>query len=271
MGIFPLGNSRPCLFHSPHLPTLSAPTMGHHVGENWASWAHRPPPLFGARWRGWGGGPGWQREGGHRAGSGNVFVCVGTRGHVLESVWIVLARIPGAAWSFLVIFQDRKWEWAGIKPAIESIRRKTTLKCGGCWCVLCMECCIPWGEHSSQTGWLGNAVSTGIVPTQGWEGFLFDSEGNSANTCWAAPTLSQVLSWALGRNNSGAFQPCKSSQSNEGGWHVNIRSHMIKWYRCVLGDERRPGRLRLLQVPGSESWCDCPGLLRRGGWAVRPS
>ena len=165
MGIFPLGNPRPCLFHSLHLPTLRAPTMGHRVSENWDSWAHTPPPLFGARWQG---GPGWQRERGHRAGSGNVFVCAGTWGHVLESVWIVLARFPGAAWSFLVIFQDRKWEWAGIKPAIENIRRKTTLKCGGCWCMLCMEgCCIPWGEHSSQTGWSGNAVSTRIILRQG--------------------------------------------------------------------------------------------------------
>lgn len=25
-----------------------------------------------------------------------------------------------------------------------------------------------------------------------------------------------------------------------------MRSHTIEWYRCVLGDERRPGRLRLL-------------------------
>lgn len=46
----PKGQLVPCLLHNLHLPTLGALTMGHCVGENWASQAQALPPLSQARW-----------------------------------------------------------------------------------------------------------------------------------------------------------------------------------------------------------------------------
>lgn len=76
--VAPWGAGLCVCFTTPH-PTLGAPAMGRLVGDNAARHACTLPLLPGQ-----GGGP-KLAEGSHRAESGNVFVCVGTQCHVLNS------------------------------------------------------------------------------------------------------------------------------------------------------------------------------------------
>lgn len=73
-----------------------------------------------------------------------------------------------------------------------------------------MECAVPWGEHSSQTGWWGK-LSPLSSQARAEEDFLFDSKGEFNKYLLSRPYVEPGPVMGTGRNDSSAFQPCKSS------------------------------------------------------------